>query len=644
VLWIHQPRPCVPFMADHSRFRQTAEEHLSSSIAAFLTAPRCIEHPKQSVVGETPLRKRRTVREAEVILDVSSHCELEGGTPVLSKALEPAMVSEDSLLSDLEARTPDLFEHAPLNLQSASIRVIQICPAREPSEQIRCDIRLTSTDAEYVCLSYVWGEAWESAAPSKWILLNGQRQKVRLNLWDFLMAARDLPELRACWIWIDALCIDQSNTLERQHQVQQMGRIYSKAKSVISWLGTDENIAAFLGQNGPADLLSAKADAFSRSPYWTRAWITQEIILGRQVIFMARDKMMALDALPKPQSDQRNHNRVVDRIMDMRAYYRLPDRTKDTLILILDTFKDQGCRVRRDRIFSLLALCGDGVDIKVDYSNSDTELAWTVMRTGRDTFCLCSISTVGYALGLQSQSYSNYLIPATNHSVLTLPIIWSWKEQSNADFFKSQLDSWGAYISSSRDKFSRHRPGHIMMNTPSTWASDGIRMAITIDLQHICSSHSGNILIFVDPDNAEFWYHLSCYNNWETPRHGMGIQLQPLDDGRSCNVCFPLEIWLYFATMSNRWGNNPRARWSCPYLLDGPSAHQLADDDRPGLHLLGQGELPKARLEPPFDASELARVSMASILEALQDGTAEQKRIGKAISAYPKYCKRLALA
>lgn len=39
------------------------------------------------------------------------------------------------------------------------------------------------------------------------------------------------------YLWIDALSIDQANVLERNHQVQQMAEIYSKAKYVLVWVG-----------------------------------------------------------------------------------------------------------------------------------------------------------------------------------------------------------------------------------------------------------------------------------------------------------------------------------------------------------------------------------------------------------------------
>lgn len=38
-------------------------------------------------------------------------------------------------------------------------------------------------------------------------------------------------------LWIDSLCIDQSNGIERNHQVSHMGRIYRNAQRVLVWLG-----------------------------------------------------------------------------------------------------------------------------------------------------------------------------------------------------------------------------------------------------------------------------------------------------------------------------------------------------------------------------------------------------------------------
>jgi hypothetical protein len=38
-------------------------------------------------------------------------------------------------------------------------------------------------------------------------------------------------------LWLDALCINQADTLEKEQHVRLMGEIYPKAGDVIAWLG-----------------------------------------------------------------------------------------------------------------------------------------------------------------------------------------------------------------------------------------------------------------------------------------------------------------------------------------------------------------------------------------------------------------------
>jgi hypothetical protein len=49
-------------------------------------------------------------------------------------------------------------------------------------------------------------------------------------------------------LWIDALCIDQSNIQERKYQVALMGRFYSEAEMVIAWLGSSLQLAHAVGE------------------------------------------------------------------------------------------------------------------------------------------------------------------------------------------------------------------------------------------------------------------------------------------------------------------------------------------------------------------------------------------------------------
>lgn len=74
-----------------------------------------------------------------------------------------------------------------------------------------------------------------STGPDKTILCDGQVIRIFPNLYDALLQLR---ESRPAKYWIDAICIDQSNTKERTHQVRMMDQIYADAESVIVWLGT----------------------------------------------------------------------------------------------------------------------------------------------------------------------------------------------------------------------------------------------------------------------------------------------------------------------------------------------------------------------------------------------------------------------
>lgn len=55
------------------------------------------------------------------------------------------------------------------------------------------------------------------------------------------------PRPVACfdhYVWIDALCINQEDVLERSHQVSIMDKIYERAGYVLVWLGEDDGWTA----------------------------------------------------------------------------------------------------------------------------------------------------------------------------------------------------------------------------------------------------------------------------------------------------------------------------------------------------------------------------------------------------------------
>jgi hypothetical protein len=84
-------------------------------------------------------------------------------------------------------------------------------------------------------LSYVWGT---EKAPDP-ILLDGQPFYITENLKDALIMIQHGSKKERV-LWIDAICINQNDSLERNAQVRQMRHIYSSARRVLVWLGDDD--------------------------------------------------------------------------------------------------------------------------------------------------------------------------------------------------------------------------------------------------------------------------------------------------------------------------------------------------------------------------------------------------------------------
>lgn len=82
---------------------------------------------------------------------------------------------------------------------------------------------------------------------------------------------------------MDAICINQSDIEERNHQVKLMAYIFSRAKEVLVWLGLVEEMI-FVEKNftakGPElspDMVQKEIVDLCNKPYWKRVWIVQEI-------------------------------------------------------------------------------------------------------------------------------------------------------------------------------------------------------------------------------------------------------------------------------------------------------------------------------------------------------------------------------
>jgi hypothetical protein len=189
------------------------------------------------------------------------------------------------------------------------IRLIHCQLRKHGLTGVKWELALISVDIDsappYEAVFYVWGDSNGVHDLGVQGYDTCGKVEVTLNITESLYTA--LPYLLATsatgYLWIDQLCIDQTNLKERNHQVYLMPDIYKRATRVLIWLGPELGELRMLTQlvqtlekacceetstrepikssewNG--DCLEARLLIFEilGRPWFTRAWILEEAIL-----------------------------------------------------------------------------------------------------------------------------------------------------------------------------------------------------------------------------------------------------------------------------------------------------------------------------------------------------------------------------
>jgi hypothetical protein len=89
----------------------------------------------------------------------------------------------------------------------------------------------------YDALSYTWADETGDDERSSEILCDDDHSIIRITRNCEAAIRRLRLEKERRWIWIDAICIDQSSTTERTYQVSLMSKIYMAARGVVVYTG-----------------------------------------------------------------------------------------------------------------------------------------------------------------------------------------------------------------------------------------------------------------------------------------------------------------------------------------------------------------------------------------------------------------------
>ncbi|KAL8924801.1 MAG: hypothetical protein Q9172_002516 [Xanthocarpia lactea] len=228
---------------------------------------------------------------------------------------------------------------------SATFKLLNILPPTAQSDKdIVCDLswEMLHDAPNYEALSYTWGtttqdqpitirtipsHSLDPSLPKTGIVL------VTKHLHAAILRLRQETVPRT--VWIDQLCIDQHNITEKNAQVKLMADIYRRAQRTVVWLGELDvlemdqqaiidaaermnfrpmereystpkdqlilkDLIGFKAQGNAHDLGQRRREIFAAllsRPWFTRAWVYQEVVLAQKGIALCGSLEMDLDIL-----------------------------------------------------------------------------------------------------------------------------------------------------------------------------------------------------------------------------------------------------------------------------------------------------------------------------------------------------------
>ncbi|KAH7093600.1 heterokaryon incompatibility protein-domain-containing protein [Paraphoma chrysanthemicola] len=223
----------------------------------------------------------------------------------------------------------------------------------------------------FEALSYTWGDLNDTEE----IIIQDTFGTGRsgLNVTHNLAAA--LRRLRYTnrprTLWVDAVCINQTNLSERNEQVRQMVRVYSMAVRVLIYIGEEEK-SSDLAMDAIADItgevthvkLSAVEGLLNR-PWFERVWVIQEVARSKSAIVICGTRAVAWDCftrwptrqacLPVPDVTWADY---IPGVLNYNSGFASSTGTEALLRTLCET-RASGATDPRDKVFALLGLLSD---------------------------------------------------------------------------------------------------------------------------------------------------------------------------------------------------------------------------------------------------------------------------------------------
>jgi hypothetical protein len=367
----------------------------------------------------------------------------------------------EPVLSDSRTAATEYSLYRPLEFNSFEIRLLRLQSAVKyrDCEELAWSLEYVSliNPPDYIALSYCWGNATKTREIyiTPWGDI-GVTQNLYEALYDVFHMnqrrrdrAHEYKPDQTMLLWVDALCINQGDRVERSQQVRQMRQIYSRACEVISWIPcgseqavdylmrnrfhgegietevqlpsrTGTNGVSVNGSNGEKDdkLLKEEDETrkewvnqgwdimenFFTQAYWRRVWVIQEVAVAAKVKVLCGSYEISWDDVAAVLARWKKNPEIVP--IDKRAYlkamhlaeFRDRFQIKRELISLLDAMRwsyQTEATDPRDKIFALLGLCHDAAtyvpvpNYKQTFEEIIADMSKTMMSFDRSLDLMC---------------------------------------------------------------------------------------------------------------------------------------------------------------------------------------------------------------------------------------------------------------
>ena len=282
------------------------------------------------------------------------------------------------------------------------VRLLDLLPAAA-SGNLRCGMRRATIGdlPSFISVSHVWGTRkaerimhLEYGCGTKDVQISQNLESLFVGL--HCHDSHTLPQL---WngssrlpMWIDMVCINQSDMGEKASQIPLMREIYSQARSVIIWINECDTFLRYAFQylrqavrdnpateeNNPGIKFDPIGwDAIKRlldCDWFHRRWVIQEAVIPKDAIFLCGADVMTIDDLfrgvdvvvtalfARPKAIKELYVAHVGSVRPVLALRELKrsyakDQQQLNLLWMLENLRLTRATLAHDQIYALLGLC-----------------------------------------------------------------------------------------------------------------------------------------------------------------------------------------------------------------------------------------------------------------------------------------------